>query len=638
MPYPQVSRLLRYAILSGAVTLIANFTYAEVPSHPILGEYVVEVSTSKPLRVIAKSDITRAVGKPISVKEEGHHILVLRESSADICKKILQHHRAALRAKNKIQSKSIVRRYSCSSNELLTINGAPNDPYYGYETALNQSSNLDINAPEAWALSTGSSDVVVAVIDTGVDYTHADLSANVWTNPSEVGGNGLDDDGDGVVDDIHGFNAVANNGDPLDDNGHGTHVSGTIGAVGNNGVGVTGINWNIKIIGAKFLDSSGSGTTAGAINAIDYITRLKNRGVNIVATNNSWGGGGYSAPLQDAISRAGAAGIVFVAAAGNNGQNLDTTPSYPASYSNSNIISVAALDASTGNLASFSNYGQTGVDIAAPGVNILSTYKGNQYAYMSGTSMATPHVTGVIALMKAYNPLIGMNDIVSCMVSSSRQLSSLTGKVATGGLLQADGALRCAAAIATPTPTPTVTPTVTPTPPSTPTPSPSATPSLTPTPTPIPPTPTPTPLPSPTLTPTPSPIPSATPKPTPSVKSWTVSGSLRNYSGGALSASVVAALANLGAKSPYLEVYNLKTRSITNVSFDPRNFSYSFATQEGSYVVSLKDNSSKLSLHPLPPRYTVALTKNYSGMNFRINPILNGKALMRSKREFTRTK
>ncbi len=310
-------------------------------------------------------------------------------------------------------------------------------------------------AEKAWAAGyTGSKSVYVGVIDTGVDYTHPDLAANVWTNPGEVPGDGIDNDGDGYVDDVHGYDFVNNDGDPMDDNNHGTHVSGTIGAVGNNAAGVAGINWNVGIIAGKFLNASGSGSIADAIRAVNYFVDLKlNHGVNIVALNNSWSGGGYSQTLHEAIIRAANADILFVAAAGNGnslGQpyNNDTAPQYPSSYDTTvgtvnvpaasfdSVISVAAIDGS-GNKASWSNYGLTSVDLGAPGVGILSTTRNGTYGTMDGTSMATPHVTGAVALYKSIHPDATAAQIRQAILDAATltPTASLAGKTVTGGRL-----------------------------------------------------------------------------------------------------------------------------------------------------------------------------------------------------------
>jgi subtilisin family serine protease len=282
---------------------------------------------------------------------------------------------------------------------------------------------------------------VVGIIDEGYMYTHADLAANVYKNPGETAGNGRDDDGNGLVDDVYGWDFAGNNNTVFDgaSDDHGTHVAGTIGGVGGNGVGVAGVCHQVKLMGAKFLGSRG-GTTANAIKAVDYFTGLKAKGVNIVATNNSWGGGGFSQGLADAIERANSAGILFIAAAGNDGTDNDATPSYPSGYASANIISVAALDG-TGALAWYSQYGASTVDIGAPGSDVISTVpvssKGkvsSGYASYSGTSMATPHVTGAAALYKARNPSATAAQIKAALLNGTAT-PSLTGKVATGDRL-----------------------------------------------------------------------------------------------------------------------------------------------------------------------------------------------------------
>lgn len=322
-------------------------------------------------------------------------------------------------------------------NYVLKLNVVPNDPRFGELYGLNNTGqtggtpDADIDADIAWGVSTGSSDVLVAVIDTGVDYNHPDLAANIWTNPGEIPGNGIDDDLNGFIDDVHGYDFVNNDGDPFDDNGHGTHCSGTIGAVGNNGIGVVGVNWNVKIMGAKFLSAGGSGTTANAIRAVDYTTMM---GVDL--TSNSWGGGSFSQALYDSIANAGANNILFVAAAGNNGANSDTSPAYPAAYNLPNIISVAATDHND-QLASFSNYGLVSVDLGAPGVNILSTLPGNSYGQLSGTSMATPHTSGVCALIKAVNPNIPYAQLKQVLLDATDPIPALAGRCVSGGRLNA---------------------------------------------------------------------------------------------------------------------------------------------------------------------------------------------------------
>ncbi len=232
--------------------------------------------------------------------------------------------------------------------------------------------DADIDADDAWNFTKGDTTVVVGIIDTGVDYTHEDLINNMWRNQGEIPGNNIDDDANGVIDDIYGFNAVNGSGDPIDDNDHGTHIAGTIGAEGNNGIGVVGVNWKAKIMALKFLRADGMGGTSDALECIDYILTMKNRGVNIKVTSNSWGSGPYSSALYDAITALKNNDILFAAAAGNSSKNNDIYPTYPANYLLDNIIAVTATD-NNDELASFSSYGKTSVDVGAPGVNILST-------------------------------------------------------------------------------------------------------------------------------------------------------------------------------------------------------------------------------------------------------------------------
>jgi len=331
---------------------------------------------------------------------------------------------------------------------VITSAALPNDPSFGQLWGLNnvgQSggvSDADIDAPEAWDVTTGSRSVVVAVIDTGIDHNHPDLAANIWRNPGEIPGDRIDNDGNGYVDDVRGWDFANRDADPFDDEGHGTHVAGTIGAVGNNGVGVAGVSWQVSMMPLKFLDADGSGSTSSAIAAINYATRMRRDfGVNVVATNNSWGGGGFSTALRDAIDAGGRAGILCVAAAGNDGSNNDTTAHYPSSYAGSSVIAVAATDRSN-RLASFSNYGATSVDIAAPGAAIYSTLPGNSYATYSGTSMATPHVSGAIALLAAARPNATAAEIRAALLETATPLAALAGKVASGGLLNVAAAMQ----------------------------------------------------------------------------------------------------------------------------------------------------------------------------------------------------
>lgn len=307
---------------------------------------------------------------------------------------------------------------------LVSSLAVPNDPLYGELWGLHHVAGSDgaasanIDAPEGWDINSQANSLVIAVIDTGIDYTHPDLAANIWTNPNPSSAK-----------DIHGYDFYNEDGDPMDDHYHGTHVSGTIAASGNNGVGVTGVAWSARLMALKFLSSTGVGATSDAIQCIHYATV---NGAKI--TSNSWGGGAYSSALQAEIVAAGQAGVLFVAAAGNNGQDADIEPMYPAAYNLDNIISVAASDEDD-QLASFSNYGVATVDIAAPGVGILSTIPGNQYGFLSGTSMATPYVSGACSLLLAQQPNLSPLQVKLQIMGSADNLPNLQGKIASQGRL-----------------------------------------------------------------------------------------------------------------------------------------------------------------------------------------------------------
>lgn len=329
---------------------------------------------------------------------------------------------------------------------IVSIAGVPDDPRFDDLWGLHNEGqtggtvDADIDALEAWAISTGSKDVVVGVIDTGVDHSHSDLLANMWINPGEIPGNGIDDDGNGYVDDVYGINAITGSGDPMDDQGHGTHVAGTIGAAGNNNTGVVGVNHETSIVGCKFLDAQGSGSTSDAITCIDYMVSLKNAGVNVRVLNNSWGGGGYSQALADAITASEQADILFVAAAGNDAVDNDQNPSYPANYENESVVSVASTD-NLDKMSSFSQWGLTTVDLGAPGSAILSTVPGNGYATYSGTSMATPHVAGAAALVLSVNPDLSTGELKQLLMDSGDDNADLQGKTVSGKRLNANQAL-----------------------------------------------------------------------------------------------------------------------------------------------------------------------------------------------------
>ena len=338
---------------------------------------------------------------------------------------------------------------------ILGPQAAPDDPDFDKLRGLDSGSSPtdptdpDIDAPEAWNITTGSSDIVVAVIDTGIDYNHPDLAANVWTNPGEIPGDGIDNDNNGFIDDVHGYDFANSDSDPLDDHRHGTHVAGTIAAVGNNGIGVVGVNWQSSIMALKYLDRTNQGLTSNAKRAINYATMMRERDVNpanVRVINASWGGpGGFDAGMRDEIERAGEAGILFVAAAGNGdvlgrGVDNDLRSFYPASYGLDNIIAVAASDQND-ELAPFSNFGKLSVDLAAPGVGILSTEPGGSTASRNGTSMATPHVSGVAALVWSHIPYATVAEVRSAILRGVDELDSLSNRVATGGRLNAFGAL-----------------------------------------------------------------------------------------------------------------------------------------------------------------------------------------------------
>lgn len=349
-------------------------------------------------------------------------------------------------------------------NWILTTQAVSNDPIFNngqlwgmYSSSSSPANSFGSQAARAWEGGfTGSRNVVVAVVDEGIDIGHPDLAQNIWTNPYEIPGNGIDDDGNGYIDDVNGWDFASNDnsvydgkvGDNTTDQ-HGTHVAGTIGAVGGNGLGVAGVSWEVSIISAKFMGKKG-GTTANAVRALDYVANLKrlHPELDIVATNNSWGGGGYSQALHDAIIRGAKQGILFVAAAGNSGQNIDRKKTYPAWFDTSvgtstesgagydAVIAVAAID-SSGALASFSNYSSQHVDLGAPGVNIASTMPNGNYKYMSGTSMAAPHVTGAVALCAFARPWASAQAIKSAILSSAVPTPSLKAKTVTGGRLDA---------------------------------------------------------------------------------------------------------------------------------------------------------------------------------------------------------
>ncbi|HEV2706333.1 MAG TPA: S8 family serine peptidase [Pyrinomonadaceae bacterium] len=317
---------------------------------------------------------------------------------------------------------------------------APNDPMFDEQWALVNAgqregkNKADISALLAWEKTRGTDNVVVAVLDSGVDYTHPDLINNMWLRPDYIAP--YEDEHLGTIDDLHGFNAVDNLRDPMDDNGHGTHCAGIIGAEGNNGEGIAGVNWKVDIMPLKFMSAGGYGTTKDAIEAINYVIQRKRDGVNVRIISASWGSTTRSRALEDVIRKAGEEGILFVAASGNSTANTDKRPHYPSSYKLPNVLSVAALTRRD-ELAGFSNFGAKSVHIAAPGAEILSTWLHGDYREASGTSMATPVVSGVAALVISVNPDITLEQLRTRLLDTADQLDTLKGKVSSGGRVNA---------------------------------------------------------------------------------------------------------------------------------------------------------------------------------------------------------
>ncbi|PYU30691.1 MAG: peptidase S8, partial [Acidobacteria bacterium] len=347
-------------------------------------------------------------------------------------------------------------------NYIVHTTAIPNDPRFGELWGLQNTGQTirgfpgipgaDISATAAWDISTGSRANVVAVIDTGIDYRHPDLAANIWSAPAAftvtIGGQSIT-----CPAGSHGFNAITLVCDPLDDNDHGSHLSGTIGAVGNNGTGVVGVNWTASIMGSKFLDATGTGTTADAINAIEFAVQTKaafaaTSGANVRVLSNSWGGGAFSQALLDEINRANANDMLFVAAAGNDHSNNDVVPHYPSGYNAPNVVAVAATD-NTDALPGFSNFGSSSVHLGAPGVDILSTTRNNTYSYFSGTSVATPHVSGA-ALLVLSKCALDTASLKTLLLNNVDPIPSLSGMTVTGGRLNVNKAIRACAAPANP--------------------------------------------------------------------------------------------------------------------------------------------------------------------------------------------
>jgi subtilisin family serine protease len=494
--------LLLAVLFSLAMWSDPMITGACAESTVLEGEYVISSVPRVPsIREKALDTLQELTDERLEIADEEGSLLLVADATKEeinqtgaeneealddstLCKDLRRYLRAQRIERRRSGANTIIRSMFCEPNGVFRTTAIPNDALFSTLWGMHQANNVDINAPEAWNGGADCSSQVVAVIDTGVMYDHADLATNMWRNPNETI-NGIDDDGNGVVDDVHGFNAVRSSGDPLDDNGHGTHCAGTIGARGGNGIGVAGVCHSIQIMAVKFLDSSGSGSLWNAVRAINYVTAMKRRGVNVVLSSNSWGGGGYYSTMLSAIQDAQNEGLLFVAAAGNEYNNNDARPSYPASYNLDSIISVAAIDR-YGVKADFSNYGATSVDIAAPGVSIASTWVGGGYSTISGTSMAAPHVSGVLAFLKARAPYLTRQQLKTALMRGDmvKPLSALQGQMIVPGIpdlaaLVSDPSKFIPAPL-TPVPTATPSPTRTPAPTATATPLPTVTPTPTP--------------------------------------------------------------------------------------------------------------------------------------------------------------
>ena len=289
-----------------------------------------------------------------------------------------------------------------------------------------------IGTPRVWSLTTGSSEVTVAIVDSGVESSHPDLAPNMWSNPGEVPGNGADDDSNGLIDDSNGWDWVQSDGDPNDENGHGTHVAGIIGARGNNSLGVAGVSWNLKLMPLRVLDAAGSGWTSDVAEAFAYAGQM---GADVV--NASLAGPSFSQAMLDAI--VSSPDTLFVVAAGNSSDNVDVTPSFPCVFPPANVLCVAATDQSN-QLSSYSSFGSGSVDLAAPGDQIPSTWPGGTYNQGWGTSFAAPHVSGVLGLLKARHPEASAQSLSSAVLAGVEPLPSLAGRVSSGGRVSAAGA------------------------------------------------------------------------------------------------------------------------------------------------------------------------------------------------------
>lgn len=440
--YPKLERALQTS--SRAAQALKGQLNDHVP-----GEVIVRLKKSDGLQDDFASDYNMEVIEKIEIPQQQREMLTAELLHMRLPSDVTDEQGLAmLRQDERVE-------YAETNDKLFAIGDAnlPNDLHTKLWGLDNQGQgggtvDADIDAPEAWKTAVGKNQSqggpLIAVIDTGIDVNHSDLKANLWTNPGEIAGDGIDNDNNGVVDDVHGYNAIDGSGNPVDDVGHGSHCAGTIGATGNNGEGVVGVQQNANMMAVKFLAKNG-GTLADAIKAINYATKMGAR-----VTSNSWGGGGYNQALKDTLAGSPA---LHIFAAGNDKNNNDSKPAYPASYDLPNIVSVAATDRND-KLASFSNYGAKAVDLGAPGAEIYSTTPGNNYASYSGTSMACPHVTGATGLLLAMEPGLSNDQLKDLLLSTTDPVPALEGKTVTGGRLNVGAAVAKLSGGAPPPPPP----------------------------------------------------------------------------------------------------------------------------------------------------------------------------------------
>lgn len=428
--------------LFSSITIITTTAYAakdKAMAEPeaMPGEYLVKLKPQMSVQKISMSSLAGSLRAYVKNTIPDLNLVVVKRAAFETRQSVIQ----------EISQNPNVQ--YVEPNYIYRINKTPNDPMLGQLWGMSNTgaqdasgqvgtAGMDIGAFQAWDIETGNENVVVAVIDTGVNYNSPDLEENIWTNQAEANGvAGVDDDNNGVIDDIHGANfveALKPTGDPMDDHGHGSHCSGTIAARGDDGKGLVGVAWKAKVMGVKFLSAGGSGTLEGAVQAINYATKM---GAQVL--NNSWGGGGFSQALLEAIQNSNKANTLFVAAAGNESNNNDSLPTYPATYDVPNVLAVAAID-NKGQLASFSSYGKNKVHVGAPGVNVVSLTTGG-YAAWSGTSMATPHVSGIAVLLAAHFPQMTGLEIKERIVATATPDRFLNKKVKSGGIANAYTAL-----------------------------------------------------------------------------------------------------------------------------------------------------------------------------------------------------